>query len=321
LVKIVGKSTMDTKCEEDTIICDDGHSLSNLLSRLSISPEDDLEPDKIEENPKDSENIVQKWMEVNSKMETLKQEIIQKLTRPQEELDKIGTYEQRSEAWHESRNYRLTGSNFGSAIGHNKYQSPKALVNELLWKTFHGNEMTKYGELNEPIARDIYMKYMRQTHPDDQIEVEVPGLFVSAKYPFLGCSPDGIVMIRKKNGDIIYFLIEIKCPWKREYYPDIPAYYYSQIQGMMGLKNLPYCDFIVFLPEETRIQRYMFNPEYFHKTLIPKLTHFYFNMYLPALIYKEQGLLEPGNIEPILHVSIPQKTMESEQDNDDPSFF
>lgn len=219
----------------------------------------------------DTDSMVKKWMQINSEMPQLKRMIHQRLDGVQETLDKIGKFEQKSQEWLDARKFRLTASNFGAALGHNKYQSKKTLVCQMLWHSFSGNEATRYGEMNEGPARTKYLEYLKKTCPDYEITIDVPGLFVSAKYPFLGCSPDGLVTMTHKTdaNKSILFLLEIKCPYSKKYYPQIPPYYYDQIQGIMALKNLPHCDFVVYLETEFRIQRFVYNQEYAEKTLLP----------------------------------------------------
>jgi putative phage-type endonuclease len=310
------------KTIEETFIETD--SLANLLTSQVTPVEDEEEISNAQTSTPDmpdTESMVTKWMEVNREMPQLKRAIYKRLESTQDVLDKIGTFEQKSQEWLDARKFRLTASNFGAAIGHNKYQSKKNLVTQMMWHTFSGNEATRYGEMNEGPARDAYLQYLRKTYENYNISIEVPGLFVSDKYPFLGCSPDGLVtMIHKTDvNNKLFFLLEIKCPFGKKYYPEIPPQYYAQIQGIMELKRLPYCDFVVYLGPEFRIQRFLYNPEYVNKTLMPGLKSFFDEWYLPALIYKEHGLLQHGEIEPTLH--IPGKIQGSSNTTDDISFF
>ena len=53
----------------------------------------------------------------------------------------------------------------------------------------------------------VYVEMMSTTHVE--FEVEATGLHVNPKYPYLGASPDGLVMCACcGNG-----LLEVKCPY------------------------------------------------------------------------------------------------------------
>ena len=115
-----------------------------------------------------------------------------------------------------------------------------------------------------------YLKKQRiqQGKNPDDIRIDLPGLMVNIDFPFFGVSPDGIVMIEeeieedassgagilnkresndrdnkkpnvtakvrknvKKSKKLTKYLLEIKCPYKKQFYGDIPPYYYCQIRG------------------------------------------------------------------------------------------
>ena len=62
----------------------------------------------------------------------------------------------------------------------------------------------------------------------------------------------------------------------------------------MWLTNRVYCDFVVYLPNETSIERFPYNEPYVQEFLLPRGTQFYFGKYLPLLIAKQKGWLLPG---------------------------
>lgn len=200
--------------------------------------------------------------------------------------------EQRSDLWHESRSGRLTASNYGSAAGHNKFCTPKALAKDMLWPSFQGNAATQWGVDHEDVAATAYENYMKLQHGEQNVEVSFPGLIVSLEFPWVGSSPDGFVWIdRKLAGGL-----EIKCPFKRELYPCIPPYYYDQIQGTMGFLNMQWWDFVVWTPNKMQISRFTFDKTYFDTVLFPRMESFYMRIYLPAALLKSKGLLAEGQI-------------------------
>jgi putative phage-type endonuclease len=218
---------------------------------------------------------------------------------------------QRTPEWHKWRVGRLTASNFGSAVSHNPRSSSKYLLKELLWNTFKGNAATEYGNMNESNAVKIYEQFIKKTiretiHPVD-IQFYYPGLIICQEHPWLAVSPDGLPNLIFKNSNTqTRFLLEIKCPFSKKLYPYIPHYYYDQIQGIMGILQLPFCDFVVWTPEKTQIRRYNFNKNYWNEFLFPKLREFYMQEYLPRLILKEEGKLSYGNIDQVTESENPE---------------
>ena len=250
-------------------------------------------------------------------------QFVDRLTCSDTRLVEIEEYEQKSDAWLDARKGRITASNFGAAVGHNKYQSPRGLLQQMLWRTFKGNKATEWGAKHEPVAFDFYSNYMLlqiinedgnipydtiDCDPEDMlyptqqmshVNVVETGLVVRAPRYWMGNSPDGLVHVTYRDGCRETGLLEIKCPASKRLYPGngIPKYYMDQIQGTMGNLGLPWCDFVVWTPTKTKIQRVPFCGKYWDEILLPKLTSFYFDMYVPAAVKKENGDLDEDMIE------------------------
>jgi hypothetical protein len=131
-----------------------------------------------------------------------------------------------------------------------------------------------------------------------RIEVEDTGLVINPERPWMGNSPDGIIHVTYQSGRTDRGLLEIKCPFKKTFYtPDaVPVYYYTQIQGTMGNLGLSWCDFVVWTPTGTQITRVPFDDVFWTEKLLPKVSDFYFKLYVPLAIKKEQGLLPNGQV-------------------------
>lgn len=211
-----------------------------------------------------------------------------------EQAAAIQLYEQGSEPWLQSRVGRLTASNFGAASGVNKYTSPKALLKQMLWGEFKGNAATRYGSAHEDIARDEYIRVKRAEGVN--LAVTETGLVINPVRPWMGNSPDGLIDVTHPDGTVERGLLEIKCPYRQQFYtPDpVPFYYFAQIQGTMGNLQLPWCDFVVWTPTGIQITRVPFDASYWETRLLPALTTFYFDMYVPLAVAKENGELEEG---------------------------
>lgn len=261
-----------------------------------------------------------------------KQNWLAALAVSESDVDVISAYTQGSAEWLRSRVGRITSSNFGAAMGINPFTNRRQLLKQLLWGGFHGNVATAWGQNHENVARTEYVENiedeirqqlaeqtaLRATHDaieeagdgadsgvldDDNIlvsiSIEETGLLITPERPWMGNSPDGIIHHTYKSGRKEKGLLEIKCPFKKQFYTPnpVPAYYYSQIQGTMGNLGLPWCDFVVWTPTGMQITRVLFDQTYWDEDMLPKVSQFYFDMYMPLAIQKQKGILPTNQIE------------------------
>lgn len=154
------------------------------------------------------------------------------------------------------REGRLTGSVWSAAIGINPYQSRQALYRQLkgIDEPFTGNEATEYGNANEANAVDAY-----EAHQG--VIVQKSGgrqeFVIHPEYDWLGCTPDGHTEHR---------LTEFKCPYYKMY-DEPPAYYIAQTIGQMACTGFKECDLAAWSPDELKIWRIEFSPEYWDQML------------------------------------------------------
>jgi putative phage-type endonuclease len=196
------------------------------------------------------------------------------------------TLKQGSVDWLAARKFRLTASNFGTAVGHNRWKSPEELIEEMLFGKFKGNDATRWGNDREAIARNLYIlkKWsglsLEKGSPDSiHFHVQESGLHILDQQPWFAASPDGIVHESGQLG-----LLEIKCPFSLKLYPQIPPYYQDQIQGIMGILGCQWCDFVVWTPSKMSIKRIMFDKCYWEESLLPNLSNFYMNQFVPRYV-------------------------------------
>lgn len=227
---------------------------------------------------------------------------VQKLIIDPVQQNDIRNCPQRTPAWLQAREGRITASKFGGARNHCKYTTSVQVVKDMLWSTFRGNAATEYGTIHEDDGERAYVRYMRHAHnlKAEQFEVSHTGLIVPVKYPWTGISVDGFVFDDSMPAGLKRGGLEIKCPFSKKLYPFIPSQYYDQIMGAMGFLELPWWDFVVWTPETVQIRRFMFDPVYWETQLYPKLEAFYFQQFLPSAVLKAQGKLITGS----LHVPV-----------------
>ncbi|KAK5648295.1 hypothetical protein RI129_003187 [Pyrocoelia pectoralis] len=89
--------------------------------------------------------------------------------------------------WKVERKKRLTDSNFGRICKLRKTTSTAKTVESLLYSNFKGNSATEFGLAHETTAIQF-------------------GLVIDKDYPFLACSPDGLI---EENA-----IVEIKSSYK-----------------------------------------------------------------------------------------------------------
>jgi hypothetical protein len=136
-----------------------------------------------------------------------------------------------SDLWFRARAVRVTASNMLDFT-----KNPNSVIRKNLWNeqpNLSHVAAIRWGRDHEKDALAKYQQYQGTF-------VDTCGLFVSRKFPFLGASPDGLVL--EKN-----CLIEIKCPWMmRETTPDNieslkkeqqKSHFAEKIDGEMKLKR------------------------------------------------------------------------------------
>ncbi len=213
--------------------------------------------------------------------------------------------EQRSDQWFNERFKRVTASAFGVYVKRRSYEAEavKRLVHTLLNPKKYGKiPALEYGVENEPKARQDYIAKSGNA-------VQDTGFWTHTDYPWLGGSPDGIVL--DKSGQ--KGLLEIKCPYSAaqmtidEYINKKGSYlirmddkivldkkhnYYYQIQGCLFLLGLKWCDFCVRTEKDIFIERIERN-DTFISSMVAKLGEFYVRCLLPSLAtnsYKKENI-------------------------------
>jgi len=158
-------------------------------------------------------------------------------------LKNIPQPSQRTKEWYEFRHNLITASNAWKAFG------TQASVNQLIYEKCHPIDVDSmssrqfiniegslhWGQKYEPMSVMLYEE-MYQT------KVEEFGCIPHAKYPFLGASPDGIVVDKKSSR--FGRMLEIKNPISRVITGVPKKEYWIQIQIQMEVCDLDECDFL-----------------------------------------------------------------------------
>jgi len=192
---------------------------------------------------------------------------------------------QKSNEWFDARNKVITASDVSSILEVNPFTSKyEVLQNKISPQDPVESIATKWGEFHEPLARDFY-----ETMPlfEGERRVHEVGLVCHPKYKWLAASPDGIVESLEPSSKNRWWLLEIKCPFNREFKNKghkIPSYIWIQIQIQMEVCNLPSCHLLQCKYSKIEDTSHLLNrrittihrdENWFNNTALPKLLEFW----------------------------------------------
>jgi len=202
--------------------------------------------------------------------------------------------------WHKIRQYRITGSRcyslftyYTTSIKTDVQWGLKA--SKYFWPKSFSNKFVRHGIKYESIAIELYASDTKQ-------KIVPCGFVTSYNYPWLGYSPDGII-VNKVNEPIK--LVEVKCPYpsctddSQNIFEKINYIsknadgsftlhkkhaYYAQVQLGLVLLNLNSCDFIIYNSIEHNyvVINVKFDDQYC-KTLLQVLKIVYFEKLLHTI--------------------------------------
>ena len=201
--------------------------------------------------------------------------------------------------WYVERSKRVTASVFGKIINRRKKHHPASLIESIVHVDHEKRKVPaslQWGLDNESNAIAKYQDAILK----DNTYVTCCGLVISPKWPWLGCSPDGIVI---KDG-IPVGCIEVKCPYSvkeinvNEAAQSVKGFYlkqtesglklkvnhayYYQCQGVLNILNLPWIDFVVYTNVDMHAERIYKEISLWENKMLPELTSFYFSFILPS---------------------------------------
>ena len=130
------------------------------------------------------------------------------------EIEKYTRKQSLSETWFHERQKRLTSSNFGAVVKRRKQRYPKSLIGKIKQPKFSNcTKPCQWGKDKEGKAIEEYLK----SKMNDEKNVSVCancGFVVNAKYPWLGASPDFLVIDSSEEKP--FGIGEVKCPHSKK---------------------------------------------------------------------------------------------------------
>lgn len=221
--------------------------------------------------------------------------------------------------WFNLRRSRITSSNFGVVCKRRQSTPVGNLVKTLLYSSSTINSPSlRWGQENEDLARRSYLQEMEKL--GKKISIEKIGLIISNEKPHLSCSPDNFVV--DYSADPSEGIVEYKCPYSARHLTPAQSCaqlknfcsknvnenlelktnhnYYYQIQGVMAITRRKWCDFVIWTPKGTSIERIQANHKFWLE-MVPKLDSFWNKAVLPELAAPEyphkRPIREPGTWE------------------------
>jgi putative phage-type endonuclease len=144
----------------------------------------------------------------------------------------VGVFEQGSAEWHEARAYSLGGSELGTVLGLNPWESAYALWAKKTGKIENPpltNWAVRFGQaFEEPI-----LKLWAEEHPE--YEVFTTGTYTHCDYEWLHANPDAIAKHRE-TGELL--VVEVKTA--RTSFETLPLHYEAQVrhyQYVLGIEQ------------------------------------------------------------------------------------
>ncbi|XP_065069968.1 uncharacterized protein LOC135694980 [Rhopilema esculentum] len=192
-------------------------------------------------------------------------------------------------AWFDERCKRVTASHFRKNIW------PKAIINSITRARATEKENLpaplKWGIVYEDVA---ITRYIESKRLDGNFQIKKCGFIINTAIPWLGCSPDGVVL----RDNVPAGCIEVKCPFTKREMTLASASeeksfflkpgsnglqlkkrhnYFYQCQGILNIINLPWIDFVVFTNLDLHVERIYKDTELWQNTMLPEVTDFYCN--------------------------------------------
>jgi putative phage-type endonuclease len=142
----------------------------------------------------------------------------------------VGVFESGTSAWHEARAYSLGGSEIGTIMGLNPWESAYALWAKKTGKIDNPpltNWAVRFGQaFEEPI-----LKLWAEEHPE--YEVFVTGTYQDCEHSWLHANPDAVARHRK-TGE--WLVVEVKTA--RTSFESLPLTYEAQVRHYMMVMKI-----------------------------------------------------------------------------------
>lgn len=150
-----------------------------------------------------------------------------------------GANDQRTDAWHAKRSEMITASEVYQVFGSESARREVMMRKLEPRQQGDGPPITAlaWGTRFEPIAKRLYEEKTKCSITDVSC-VQHP------RIPFLGASPDGLIVPNEDDPRRYGRLIEFKCPISRAPKDEIPPAYIHQMQMQMECTGIDECEYV-----------------------------------------------------------------------------
>ena len=224
-------------------------------------------------------------------------------------VEKETRLQHNSKLWFKYRAGRITASKMKSVCHTDASNPSQSLVKSVCYPEAFcfTSKQTVWGCTHEKLAKDLYVKEMKQKHFDFQVVNS--GFVINPAWPYIGATPDGIVSCTCCGRGVL----EIKCPYCHkgediEYAAaqdkkfclrpssDGPLHlhkahaYFYQVQSQLFVCGVEYCDFCVCtftddVQSTIHIERITGDHVFWDDCML-KAQHFFRTCILPELLGK-----------------------------------
>jgi putative phage-type endonuclease len=176
----------------------------------------------------------------------------------------IGEYTPEDAEWHEIRSEGIGGSEIGTIMGLNQYESAYALWAKkcgLIPTPALDNWAIRFGKAFESPILDLFAK----EHPD--FELFSAGTYQSVDTPYLHANPDALA---KVNGE--WVIVEVKTA--KNYWYEIPPAYIAQVRHYMAVMDINLA-VIVGVVNMTWVEHWIERDEFEEQVLLQQAAKFW----------------------------------------------
>ncbi len=142
----------------------------------------------------------------------------------------LGTFEPGTSEWHEARADGIGGSEIGTILGLNPWESAYSLwakKSGFIPQTQTSNFAMRLGQILEEPILQLWIE------DNPEWEVFTTGTYQDAKQPYLHANPDALAWNKETNEWII---LEVKT--SRNYWDELPPQYEAQVQHYLSIMGL-----------------------------------------------------------------------------------
>ncbi|XP_065892315.1 uncharacterized protein [Dysidea avara] len=204
-----------------------------------------------------------------------------------------------SDLWHQERTFRISASIMKTVCHRKRDTDIKFFLTGKLCPKAINSAAINYGNINEDTAIRSYIDY--QEKRGLQLTVHKCGLHINPSVPWLAATPDSIVEIGQDMG-----YLEVKCPYVCKTKPIAEAalqqfsfclqsnngmlqlkkkhQYFFQVQTQLFVTQLPWCNFVLWAPNDAVYVERIFCDDSFIEDAVSKARAFYFDKFLPSLL-------------------------------------